>query len=517
MGGESKELTGPDLENGVVFGDLAQDKPLLGHAGGEAVVLVRSGEAAYAIGASCTHYGGPLAEGLVEDGTIRCPWHHARFSLRTGQAVGGPALTHLGCWKVVREGDLVRVRAKAPETESRTARALPATPSSVVIVGAGAAAAACASELRREGYRGGITMFGAEAPGPVDRPNLSKDYLAGTAPEEWIPLGSPEHYASLEVDLAAEDPVVSIDTTSKKVSTRSGRSLPYGALLYATGAEPKRPPIPGADAPDVLTLRSLADSRAIIARAAGRKRAVVVGTSFIGLEVAASLVARGLEVHVVGPDTVPLVRVLGDRVGTFVRKVHEDKGTVFHLGVIPKAIRDGAVELMDGSSIAADLVVIGVGVAPRVALAEAARLKVEDGVIVDDLFRTSAADVYAAGDVARYPDRRLGKHVRIEHWVAAERQGQAAARAMLGLGTPYRDVPFFWSVHHDVTINYIGHASSWDEARVIGSLEGRDAAVAYRVAGKTLALATIGRDALSLRVEAAMERGDDAEVERLLA
>jgi apoptosis-inducing factor 3 len=511
MGGGAQELKGPDLEKGVAFTDLTSGTPLLGHAHGEAVVVVRVGDAVHAIGASCTHYGGPLSEGRVVGNTIRCPWHHACFDLTTGLTVGAPALGAVACWEVARAGDLVQVRANKKTPPKKTPKT---SPSSVVIVGAGAAAAACVEQLRKDGYQGPIAMFGAEEPGPVDRPNLSKDYLAGNAPEEWIPLGTRERYAELKVDLSPSDPVTAIDTKAKTITTKSGKSVTYGALLYAPGAEPSRLPIDGATLPHVHTLRTLADSRAIIEKAKTAKKAVVIGASFIGLEVAASLGARGLEVHVVAPEKAPLARVLGDEVGALVRAVHEGKGTKLHLGRKPKTITATCVELDDGTTLDAELVVLGVGVKPRTALAEQAGLKVENGVVCNATLRTSAPDVWAAGDVARYPDPRSGSLVRIEHWVLAERHGEAVARAMLGDTKPFTDVPFFWSAHHDVTLSYVGHAAKWDEIVIYGSLEKRDAAVAYVKDGKMLAVLTINRDHVSLAVEAALERGDFDEVDR---
>ncbi len=515
MGGGAKELSGPDLAVGVAFDTLAPGKPLLGHAGGEAIVVVRLGDEAHAIGASCTHYGGPLAEGLVVGDTIRCPWHHACFSLRTGAAIGAPALADNACYETIRSGGLVQVRGKK-ESGTTTTKSATGAPSSVVIIGAGAAGAACVEMLRKEGYEGPITMIGNEEPGPVDRPNLSKDYLAGNAPEEWIPLGSREHYAELKVDLLRTGRATGIDTKGKQVTLADGRVVPYGALLLATGAEPSVLPIEGAKLPHVMTLRTLADSRAIIDRAKTSKRVVVIGASFIGLEVAASLIARGLEVHVVGPEPVPLARVLGDELGAHVKSLHEAKGVKFHLGTKPASIWDGHVDLASGERLQADLVVMGVGVKPRVSLAEAAGLKVENGVVVDDQLRTSTPGVWAAGDIARYPDPRGGELVRVEHWVVAERQGQHVARAMLGIASSYRDVPFFWSQHYDVQISYVGNAAGYDAVEVHGSLATNDAAVAYKRAGKVLAVATINRDHLSLSVEAALEKSDFATVSALL-
>jgi NADPH-dependent 2,4-dienoyl-CoA reductase/sulfur reductase-like enzyme len=427
--------------------------------------------------------------------------------------VGAPALADNACYEVARHGELVQVRARkdAPKRPSPKA-----APSSVVIVGAGAAGAACVEMLRKEGYAGPITMLGAEDPGPVDRPNLSKDYLAGNAPEEWIPLGSRERYAELGAELLPTTSATAIDVGAKKVTSADGRSFEYGALLLATGGEPTRLPIEGSKLPHVFALRTLGDSRAIIERAKGSKRVVIIGASFIGLEVAASLVARGLEVHVVGPEPVPLARALGEALGAHVKKLHAAKGVRFHLGTTPRTIRDGGVELANGETVAAELVLMGVGVKPRLALAEAAGLKVENGVVVDAQLRASAPGVWAAGDIARYPDPRVGEHVRIEHWVVAERQGQHAARAMLGAVAPYRDVPFFWSAHYDVQISYVGNAPGYDSVETYGSVESNDAAVAYRRKGKTLAVATINRDQLSLRIEAAMEQNDLAAVDALL-
>jgi 3-phenylpropionate/trans-cinnamate dioxygenase ferredoxin reductase subunit len=478
------------------------------------VVVVKRGTDVFAVGATCTHYGGPLAEGLVVEDTIRCPWHHACFDLRTGEAAGAPALSDLPCFEVVTRDGHARVGARRPPPSRRLSDP---GPSSIVVLGAGAAGAAAVETLRREGYGGPITLIGAEPPGPVDRPNLSKDYLAGTAPEDWIPLRPAAFYDELGVTRLIGTPATALDTTRRQVTLAGGQTLDYGVLLLATGAEPVRLSVPGADLPHVHVLRSLADARAIIAAATGAPRVAVVGSSFIGLEVAAALRQRGLEVHVIGRDALPLRRVLGEALGRFVKSVHEQHDVRFHPSASPRAIRPGQVELDSDEVVAADLVVLGVGVRPRTGLAEKAGLRVQDGVVVDALMQTSAPGVFAAGDIARYPEARLGEPVRIEHWVVAERQGQAAARAMLGLGRPFRDVPFFWSVHYDVTLSYVGCAREWEAIDVRGDLAARDAVVVFRRSGMPLAVVTVGRDRLSLEAEAALERNDHAGVEALLA
>ncbi len=507
------ELSGPDLEAGVAVSEIPEGKPFAAHAHGEPFVVVRQGARLRLIGGVCTHYSAPLSDGLVVGDTVRCPWHHACFDLDSGRAVGAPALNAVACHEVeVRDG---RAFIGAKKT-----RALPpapgSAPGSVVVIGAGAAGAAAVETLRAEGYAGSITLVGDEAGGPVDRPNLSKDYLAGTAPKEWVTLRDADFYTGLEIDRIEGDPAAAVDAAARTVTLASGRALHFGALLLATGAAPNVLRAPGGDRPHVRTLRSFTDAEAIIERATSAKRAVVIGASFIGLEAAASLRARGLEVDVVGREAVPLAKQLGPELGALVRSVHEEHGVRFHLGRSPASITEAAVVLDDGTSLPADLVVAGVGVKPRTALAEAAGLRVEDGVVVDAQFRTSAPGVFAAGDVARYPQAGSGDLVRVEHWVAAERQGQAAARAMLGDTGPFRGVPFFWSAHYDLTISYVGVARDFDAIEVRGELAARDATLVYRRKGRAIAVATIGRDPVSLAVEAALERGDDAAVERAL-
>ena len=509
----AQTLSGPDFGAGVKFSDLVENEPLLGHFDGEPVILVRQGDQVFATGAVCTHYSGPLAEGLVVGETIRCPWHHARFDLHTGEAVGAPALNPVSCFHVLRRDDMVTLgEKKSPDFHVPCKL----NPSSVVIVGAGAAGAACADMLRAKGYSRPITLAGDEEPGPVDRPNLSKDYLAGTASEDWIPLRTREYYESIQVDLVTDDPAVRISPADHKVSLRSGRTLSYGALVLATGAEPRSLAIEGADLPHVYRLRTLADSNAIIARANQARKCAVIGSGFIGLEVAASLRNRGLEVSIIAQDSIPLGKILGPELGSFVQRLHEQHGVRFLLNSAPRAIRPDRVELADERSVEADLVILGVGVSPRTALAEAAGIKTDNGVIVDETLQTSSPGIFAAGDMARYPEHVSGEAARIEHWVVAERQGQAAARSMLGIGGAFHDTPFFWSQHYDVTIAYVGHAASWDTCEIKGDLEKHDACAIYRRRGKVVAVATIGRDQLSLRVEAAMEQSDAQALDSIL-
>ena len=498
MSGETT-LSGPDLGEGIGLAELADGGQLLGHAAGEAVLLVKRGQEVFAVGATCTHYSGPLAEGLVVGDTVRCPWHHACFSLRTGEALAAPALNPIACFDVEQRGERLYVLGK--KQQPREAVTVKSGLSSVVIVGGGAAGHAAAEMLRREGYIGQLVLLSADEAAPVDRPNLSKDYLAGTAPEEWIPLRPPEFFAQQQIELVLGARATSIDVADKRVLTDDGKAYEYAALLLATGADPVRLTIPGGDLPHVHYLRTLGDSRAIIERLGSAKRAVVLGSGFIGLEAAASLTKRGLEVHVVSPDARPLEKVLGPQLGDFVRKLHEDNGVTFHLGKQAKSIDAASVTLSDGSKLAAELVVAGIGVRPALALAEGAGLTLERGVVVDKYLETSAPGIYAAGDIARWPDAHSGEQIRVEHWSVAQRQGQIAARNMLGQRVACDFVPFFWSAHYDVTLSYVGHAEKWDRIEIDGSLENRDACLTYSLKGKKLAVVTLNRDLESLRAE----------------
>jgi NADPH-dependent 2,4-dienoyl-CoA reductase/sulfur reductase-like enzyme/nitrite reductase/ring-hydroxylating ferredoxin subunit len=504
MAQDQGKVAGPDLTKGIAPAELSDGGTLLGHVGDEQVLLVRCGADIFAVGATCTHYGGPLAEGLVDGETVRCPWHHACFDLRTGEALHAPALSPIACWAVEqRDGRIVvGKKLEQPEPKPRGKR-VGTEAKRIVIVGGGAAGFAAAEMLRRQKYQGSIVMLSADDAPPVDRPNLSKDYLAGSAPEEWVPLRPDEFYAENNIDLRLKTDVRSVDVRARAVSLGDGSTVPYDRLLLATGAEPVRLPIPGSER--VHTLRSLADCRAIIERAKTAKRAVVIGASFIGLEVAASLRTRNIEVHVVAPEKRPMEKVMGPQMGDFIRALHEEHGVIFHLEDTVTAVEANLAKLKSGGVLDADLIVAGVGVRPRLALAEAAGLTIDRGVAVNAYLEASAPDVFAAGDIARWPDPHSGESIRVEHWVVAERQGQAAALNMLGLRQTFTAVPFFWSQHYDVPINYVGHAESWDDLAIEGDIKAKDCVLRFKRKGRTLAVASIYRDTESLKAEVAME------------
>ncbi len=499
---EDKPPEGPDFASSVPARDIVEGGMLAGRFGDDAVLIARVDGALHAIGAECTHYHGPLAEGLIKDGAVRCPWHHACFSLTTGEAVGAPAFDPVACYEVEEADGKVFVKAKM-ESKPPTPAAGGAT-RKIVIVGGGAGGFAAAEMLRRKGYAGDITVLSSDADAPYDRPNCSKDFLSGDAPPEWMPLRDDAFYKDHGIDLRVNTEATSLDPKAKTVTIAGGETLPYDVLILATGGEPRRPPVPGLHGEKVFPLRSLKDAEAIVKAAETAKAVAVIGASFIGLEAAAALRKRGLAVRVIAPETVPFEKLLGEEVGRWAQGLHEKKGVVFHLGRKVERFADGVLSLDDGGSIEADIVVLGVGVEPRVALAEAAGLEVDNGVVVDDRLRAADA-IHAVGDIARYPDPISGKLIRVEHWVHAQRQGQHVARLILGEDKPYTDVPFFWSAHYESAFHYDGHAEDFDMPKVDGSVADYDAAVRYEKDGELLAMVTLDRDMASLEAEAAFE------------
>ena len=520
MSEEKAKLSGPDLTQGVELSTIPDGTMLLGHAQGEPVLLARRGDELFAIGAICTHYGAPLEQGLLVGDTVRCPWHHACFSLHTGEALRAPALNPVSRWRVEEVRDLARqftpgetrvaavyVREKLERSASHPHPAASGTPGSIIIIGGGAAGNAAAETLRREGYSGRITMLSADEAVPCDRPNLSKGYLACTASDELNLLRPAKFYKDHEIDLHLGARVAAIDIGSGHVERADGSRHAYArALLLATGADPVRLEVPGGELPHVHYLRTLADSRALVSKALASRRAVVIGASFIGLEVASSLRTRNIDVHVVAPETIPMEKILGPEVGNFIRRLHEEHGVTFHLGTTATAIDERSVTLKNGENLQADLVVVGIGVRPAISLAERAGIAVDRGVTVDEYLETSAPRIFAAGDIARWPDRLTGERIRVEHFVVAERQGQTAARNILGRRERFDAVPFFWTEQYDLGIAYVGHAEEWDQAEIDGQLEARNCTITYLRAGKKLAAAFIHRDLEGLRAEVGFER-----------
>ncbi len=375
----------------------------------------------------------------------------------------------------------------------------------MIIVGGGAAGFAAADTLRREGWRGEIAMFSDEAAAPYDRTLLTKDYLDGSFGEDRLPIAR-HSLDAMGINFDGEAHVESIDVENKRLQLANGVTRSYSKLLLATGAAPRRIDLPGAELPHVVTLRSLADCRRILGALKDVRHVAVIGGSFIALESAASLRSRGLSMSVIAPEPHPMETLFGRALSDLILDVHRHNGVTLRLSSKVTRIHDRSIALDNGQQVSADLVILGVGVEPRLEIAQAAGLAVDRGLVVDSRLKTSAEGIFGAGDIVRWPDPHSGQSIRVEHWVVAERQGQVAASNMLGADRPFQMVPFFWTKHFDLSIRYVGHAEQWDDLIVEGDLSRRNAIVRIRGDGRELAIATVGRDDESLRAELAMER-----------
>lgn len=496
-----------DFGKGMPAADLHDDTPVAGSFGGEDIIVVRHRGKVCALAGTCTHQGAPLETGSVIDGSIRCPWHHARFSLDDGEAIAAPAFMPLDTFTVVEEDGVLTVTGKRePLRTSAPAVSI----GKVVIVGGGAAGHACADMLARSGLGGDVTLLSDDADAPYDRTACSKDYLAGDADRDNTALPEPGLGRGPAPHVRTGVTVASIDVAGRAVVTTGNDRVPYDVLVLATGARPLLPDAVKA-AENVYQLRTLADADALKAAIDGAKRAIVLGSSFIGLEAAASLTKAGLAVTVISKDSAPLAKVAGPEVSAFVQALHEKNGVTFHLGRDLASFDGHTATLDDGTVLVGDLLVVGIGVEPRIDLAEAAGLTIagEDGgggVAVDAELRTSIAGIYAIGDIASYPDPRLGHSIRVEHWVHAQRQGQWLARALLGtVSGGYGDTPFFWTGQYDASLHYVGHVAKPDDRRIEGDVPAGDFAVFLNEDGKERAVLTCGRDDIALEREAAWD------------
>lgn len=469
-------------------------------ANGAEILLARVGEKFHAVGAHCTHYGAPLVEGVLSGERIVCPWHHACFNVTSGDIEEPPALDHLACYDLRVENDQVIVRLPDDAADRRVPAMTGRDTNDerlFVIAGGGAAGYAAAQTLREDGFAGRVLLITREDHLPYDRPNLSKDYLQGNAEPEWMPLRSADFFAEHDIEVIRNREIKHIHATHKTITFTDGKTLVCDALLLATGGVPRRLPFQSGTQENVFLLRSFDDTDAIVSAAAKGKRAVVIGASFIGMEAASSLAMRGCEVTIVAPDSAPFERILGPQIGRLFQDVHEEHGIKFKLGASVSGF-DGetkvtAVILENGERLEADLVVVGIGVKPNTDFVEGLMLHRDAGVIVDEHMR-AADGVYAAGDIAYFPNPLTHEHQRIEHWRTAMQQGRVAAHNMAGKETPYESVPFFWTRQFDVGLLYVGHAQQWDEIVYHGELSTRDFLAFYVKDNRVLAVAGMNRD-----------------------
>ncbi len=468
--------------------------------GRHTVLLVNIDGNLHAIGGTCPHYGAPLVEGTLCGKRLICPWHQSNFDITTGNFLEPPVMDNLPHYALRTQGDkiLVTVPGATDRVEPPMVRAdYNSNGMRYCIVGAGAAGNMAAQTLREAGFQGYITLISHETRPPYDRPNLSKEYLQGALKAEALTLRDEEFFHRHGIERLAYE-VTRVDVKKKLIQFKEKvKPLEFDTVLLATGSVPKRLDVPGADLPNVFTLRSFDDAQAIIGALHG-SRAVVVGSSFIGMEVAASLVKRGLEVTVVGRTEEPFEKQLGKQLGRRFRVMHESHGITFYNKSRVQRFegdeRARRVVLDSGHEISADVFIVGVGVTPQGRIVHGIDHG-EDGSITVDRYLRAAPEVFAAGDIARFPDSRSGRFTRIEHWRTAEQMGRMAALNMHGQALEFNAVPFFWTFQFELGLDYIGHADAWDEVILDGDLEKLDFMAYYVQDNRVLAAAGANRTA----------------------
>lgn len=464
------------------------------------ILLARVRGKFHAIGGVCTHYGGPLAEGALNGERVVCPWHQATFQVNNGDLVEPPALDAQPAFDVRVEGDEVFIAVPDEPQDRRTPTMTKRDPQDnqvFAILGAGAGGNAAAETLRQVGFGGRILLITQESRATYDRPNLSKGYLSGEAGADALPWRTEDFYREHDIEFLSSRQASKVGAEEKKITFADGSHLSWDRLLLATGGMPRQLEVTGSNLENVFTLRTPEDADRIIQAAGAASRAVMVGAGFIGMEAAASLTKRGLAVTVVAPGDVPFRRQLGPELGRMLMEVHTEKGVTFKMGRRVQRLngkeRVTAAVLDNGEELETDLVLVGLGVKPATDFLSGFNLN-RDGSVTVDKYLQVQENIFAAGDIANFPDWRTGESVRIEHWRLAEQHGRVAARNMAGLATEFAGVPFFWSDHFDVMLQYVGYASEWEELIVHGELKDRNFLAFYVKGGKILAAAGLQHD-----------------------
>jgi apoptosis-inducing factor 3 len=485
------------------------------------ILIVNLNDELFALGAHCTHYGAFLEKGILNGDTIICPWHHACFNAKTGALKEPPALDSLPVFEVVIENErvIVRVPTELPSNKTPKMKKKDAdVEENNVIIGGGAAGYAAAQAMREAGYRGKIIIITQENRTPYDRPNLSKDYLQGAARDEWMPLRPDDFYKDYGIEFMFNMKVEEIKIKVKKIVFEKGEDLSFNKLLIATGGIPKQLNIPGSNLKNIFYLRSFSSSDNIIEAAKNSKTAVIIGSSFIGMESAFSLRERDIAVTIVSPDSVPFEKSLGKEVGELLKKQHEESGVRFYLKSSVKNFEGKdiveAVVLESGEKIKTDFVVVGIGVSPATDFIKGIE-KTSDGGIKVDKSLWTAQDIYAAGDIAVFPYWFTEEDIRIEHWRTALQQGRIAGFNMAGKNVELDDVPFFWTQQAGLNIRYVGHANSWDEIIYQGEVSSKEFIAFYIKNKKVIAAAGNNKDTEMAAVHMLMKLGKMPPAEKL--
>lgn len=477
------------------------------------ILLSKVGGKFYATGASCPHYGAPLEKGVLSGERVVCPWHHAAYNVLNGDLLEPPSRNALASFDVEVRGDDIYVTIPEKFSGSRmpemTGQDSSGDKRTFVIIGAGAAGSSAAEALRHNGFKGRIRMLTFEDRLPYDRPNLSKEYLQGDAKEEWMPLRPEDFYEKHKIELTRKAEVIGIDKDKKEVLLKDAEAIKYDRLLITSGGKARMLDIPGMNLKNVFTLRTFDDTDEIINALDGSQRAVIIGASFIGLETAFSMLRRKLHVTVIAPESTPFEHIFGKEIGEFFKKKHEDAGTVFKLGNTAKSIEGKdkveSVILENGEKIKADLVIVGVGVKPETGFLKNLKLESDGSLAVDEYFY-HGNDIYAAGDIARFPYWYSEEKIRIEHWRTSEQEGRHAGSNMVGNKEPFKSIPFFWTSQVGIQFRYVGYVREWDDIIIEGDIA-RGSFIAFFVKnGKVHAAAGVKYDKEIAAVEELMRK-----------
>ncbi|MFP4385230.1 MAG: FAD-dependent oxidoreductase [Spirochaetia bacterium] len=491
--------------------DFSKDTPVKITEGGDEIMIIRRDSDICACGGTCTHYGGPLDEGVYKDGNIVCPWHNARFDVKSGELRGAPALDDIPVYEIKTENGKVFLGSKnAPEivmpggTDSRR----------FVIIGAGAAAEGAAEELRRSGFAGKITVITPEEDTPYDRTILSKGFVSGEMKESYLPLRKKDFYEKLNIDFQTGKRVKKLETGSKEITLDDGEKITGDQILIATGSIPNDLEIPGKAGANYHLLRSADSGRKLKQAAADAKKILLIGASFIAMELAADLVSHGKEVHIAAPEQIPMVQVFGERIGNRILRMHTAEGVNFHLGQTVKEFLNekgritGAV-LSDGETVQTDLVITAVGVRPAVNFLESSGLVKNGAVPVNEYLETSQSGIFAAGDITVVPFQGAPKPVRVEHWSNALNQGRHAAKSMLGEKEPYGKIPFFWTRQYGKSIKFSGFPLPWDQIAYRGKPDDGNFVAGFYSRNKLQGAASSGMMEEMITMEKIIHEGQD--------
>ncbi|MBB4077705.1 NADPH-dependent 2,4-dienoyl-CoA reductase/sulfur reductase-like enzyme/nitrite reductase/ring-hydroxylating ferredoxin subunit [Lewinella aquimaris] len=489
------------------------------------VLLANVAGEVYAVENKCSHYGAPLTGGALCQHRVRCPWHHACFDVRTGAQIEAPGMDGLARFAVRVTGDDISVSnepVEEPRPEKVPERTLPEIDTveqvDYLVVGGGAAGAYAVEAIRGEDAEGSILFIAKEGLPPYDRTMVSKPYLEKDMPVEKLPLRSAEFYRKLNVNFLAGTQVQGLDLKAKSVTLPNGHTLSYDRVLLATGATPLKLKVPGSDLDGVYTLRKAEDAHLAREATGEGSKVVIIGGSFIGLEAAMSLGKRGGDITVVTREKILFEPSFGEKVGRFIRQLHEEAGVTFRMSGEVKEIRGEGkvreVELESGEILPADLVVVGIGVKPTTDYVSGIAFQNDGSLKVDGHLAIHGKNAWAAGDIATYPDRE--GFVRIEHWKVAAQQGRVAGRNMAGNSQPYYMVPFFWSNQQGTNFRYVGHATNFDRI-VFDGEPGDGPFLAFYIKDRHVqACLGVKRDAETAAIGELMTRGKMPSIDMLI-